>query len=736
MMARLIFTIIVSSAMLVSGIAQNNDIMLNASSDSKPREISLGLPTNNYSAVQIYEDGLPVSYFKYQMFPYKSWHGGVSASVTGKMAPMETAMRYGEVNNYVNSYNKLWSHVVRNTLHYTIGTFGQHKIDYNISGLIPDAGVGLSFSTYQNLDPGSNHLDQVTWKDRHQFYKAGVIKMFEGSNRYMTFVYQHVNYMSISENYGPFIFVGDGSVKQAKGFSLGKDTYLPGMMKMEVENFKTGEKQEVDLKKGSTDKTHHLTYTFNYQLNDNVTLSYKSRLKLARAYRQMHNISGAETVREGAGYTYKDGKTFVGQLQRRTLTQYDSYDNTWMNNAEMLWQGVANNVVLGIDYYYDRARTTASSASYAHEVEKSPKMILWNGKEYYNFNTAGEYYKGEEHKTAAYIGDKWHIADALYMEAFARLEFKTLNGEAANNIGGDHSNDRRAGFNLTRGKLTTFDRKIKNGAAGVDINYKIIKGLSFRGQGVFTRANKSLFDFGGYLYPDTKPTDTKFGQFGLAYVNNTINIVSQLVYISQSNYSSRSMFQHELQKEVNGAPAGFVESLSLPVTYGIESLGWTTDAVITPVKGLALHLQFAIRNPQYKDFEFAPTFSDGVTEHYDFSDKNVTNLHKVEISIDPSYAIDRWRFWLSGRYISKQYINKTNSLYFKERIETFGGVDYSFNHMLGLSLNVINMLNQKGASGNISSADLVEDGSKYKNYLMAGTFIRPFTVELSLKLSL
>ena len=43
----------------------------------------------------------------------------------------------------------------------------------------------------------------------------------------------------------------------------------------------------------------------------------------------------------------------------------------------------------------------------------------------------------------------------------------------------------------------------------------------------------------------------------------------------------------------------------------------------------------------------------------------------------------------------------------------------------------MNILNQKGASGSIGSADLVTDPTPYKNYVMAGTFIRPFTVELT-----
>ena len=91
--------------------------------------------------------------------------------------------------------------------------------------------------------------------------------------------------------------------------------------------------------------------------------------------------------------------------------------------------------------------------------------------------------------------------------------------------------------------------------------------------------------------------------------------------------------------------------------------------------------------------------------------------------------------WLSARYFSKQYINKTNSLYFNGRWETFGGVDYKLNDHVSFAGSIVNILNQKGASGSITSADLVTDPTPYKNYVMAGTFIRPFTVELTTRLT-
>lgn len=86
---------------------------------------------------------------------------------------------------------------------------------------------------------------------------------------------------------------------------------------------------------------------------------------------------------------------------------------------------------------------------------------------------------------------------------------------------------------------------------------------------------------------------------------------------------------------------------------------------------------------------------------------------------------------LNFRYFSKQYINKTNSLYFNGHWETFGSLSYALNKKIQFAANVVNFLNQNGASGSISAADLVTDPSKYKNFLMAGSHIRPFQVTLS-----
>lgn len=712
---------------------QISNIFLNAESDSKPREISLGLPTNSLSAVQIFEDGMPVSYYIYELLPYKSWHGGASALTTGSMAPLETAMRYGEINNYVDSKNRGGSEKFRGTIQYTYGTWGQQKFDLNISGRIAN-GWGYSLSTYQNFDPGSNHTITPALKDRHQFYKGVLSKDFENGKGGMKLVYQHVKFLTYRENYGPFIFVGDGSVKEMDGFRLGRDSYRPEINSYQYMDFMTGKMESVSFDDANVDKTHHATFTLDYTFDNGMHLDVRSRFKTGDYLSGAGSLAGIQKVDASNGYTLAGGIPYSGYVQARNILQFNSFETSWMNNAELQFKRGNHDLRTGLDYHFNHGGTINSSVNFAHEVKANPKQLFLNGEAFFNYNTGGEYYDGYEHKLAAYIKDEWQISQGTSLAAFLRLENLNLHGDAANNLNGDTSNTRYPGFNLTKGKFTTFSENYLNGSFGLDFNKKLIAGLSLKAQGIFTRVHNTIFDYGGFYDPNTNPTDTKFAQGGFAYVNNWLNVVSQMVYIRQSNYNTRSLFQHALQKEVAGSPIGFIESVTLPLTYDIESLGWTTDAMITPFEGFALHMQFTVRDPKYKNFKFAPTFSDGVTETYDFSNRNVTNLHKIEFCLDPSYTYKDWRFWLSARYISKQYINKTNSLFFKERIETFGGIDYKLNDACKFSVNVINLLNQKGASGLISSADLVEDASSYKNYMMAGTFIRPFTIELGVKI--
>ena len=136
----------------------NRNVLMNASSATQPRQISLGLPISGYA--YIFEDGLPVSYYNYQVYPYKSWHNGVSHESVRTMEPQDMVLKYGVITYSVDSWSKLAGDQLEGKLNYSVNHHGRHTIDANISTPL-GKGWGISVGTYHNFDPGSNHLDMT-----------------------------------------------------------------------------------------------------------------------------------------------------------------------------------------------------------------------------------------------------------------------------------------------------------------------------------------------------------------------------------------------------------------------------------------------------------------------------------------------------------------------------------------------------------------------------------------------
>ena len=64
-------------------------------------------------------------------------------------------------------------------------------------------------------------------------------------------------------------------------------------------------------------------------------------------------------------------------------------------------------------------------------------------------------------------------------------------------------------------------------------------------------------------------------------------------------------------------------------------------------------------------------------------------------------------------------------------------MEWKANKHCTLGATVINFLNQTGAKGSIAGAELVDkaDAAQYNGAWMAGSYIRPFTVEFSAKIN-
>ena len=713
----------------------NRNVLMNASSATQPRQISLGLPISGYA--YIFEDGLPVSYYNYQVYPYKSWHNGVSHESVRTMGPQDMVLKYGVITYSVDSWSKLAGDQLEGKLNYSVNHHGRHTIDANISTPL-GKGWGISVGTYHNFDPGSNHLDMTKLQESAHFYKAALSKSWNEGRGKAGLIYQYSQFREVNENYGPFIFVGDGSVKEYDGFRLGIDQYRPANRTIKYLDVETGKMVEQDINDANTSKIHHVNFVIDYLWDNDLKLSIHSKFKHGQSLRSSTTLMGVSDAVSGSGYTYEDGNNYLGKVQTRRMLHFDGLEHSWMTNAALTGKSKdqRHNWRAEVDYWLNHGGVSTSMYLFAHEAKKDPKLLLLNGNEGFSYNSYAEYYDGHEHKIFGLVSDEWNVNRRLWLYGGVRLEYLNVRGLAANDM--NTGNARHIGFSLADGGV------VKNHFSDNHFNYAFIGSARFallRGFGLQAEyssavTHSQLFHYGTYHYPTQKGMTTNYFRGGIYWKNQWIDLTSQITHISMSNSQERPNLSHVLTKDVGDLKAGMSESFTQNYFYDIATLGWLTDAVITPVKGLSVHLMFTIRDPRYKNYKITPTFSDGVTETYDFTDKTITALSKTELEIEPSYRFSKWRVWLSARYFSKQYINKTNSLYFNGRWETFGGVDFQLNKHINFAASVVNILNQKGASGSIPSADLITDPSLYKNYVMAGTFIRPFTFEFTTKLKL
>ena len=69
---------------------ENRNVMLNASADNQPRQVSIGLPSE--LSATIYEDGTPVSWTWWPMLPYYYWAASPVYSHVGMKSLSENAI--------------------------------------------------------------------------------------------------------------------------------------------------------------------------------------------------------------------------------------------------------------------------------------------------------------------------------------------------------------------------------------------------------------------------------------------------------------------------------------------------------------------------------------------------------------------------------------------------------------------------------------------------------------------
>ncbi len=754
--------VVFASLMAITANAQNDsnakssnskeeggrNVMLNAASANGPREIQIGLPSAD---VNVLENGLPVTYATNPHTVNSTWRSDASLSHVGLLKISETAITTGNIGYAVNSQTQLGTEGFHGTLNYKTNHFGLQEFSLNMNGSLAKD-LFFSVSGYQDFDPGTFKLQSTPLQDRSQIYKGALTKRYASGRGEITAMYKYSNTHPVY-NYAtqsaPFIYVGDGSVKEYGKFKLGTTSYLPTDNTMTYRDMRTGELKQITLYDATKNRSSEISLLNRYRFNDNLEWRFNVRYDHSRGacvYQtpmDLINLRASDAGTHAYKYTDAMGQTqnYTGQyVQTRMSCLNAGTIDELLLTSEIEKRFKSSILRVGLNEWYYNIDYASNTTMYDQSVPEdgSFALRLWDSAKrnsvYYDFNkNASEYYKGHENKLALYLTHDWDVTQKFNVYYGARLEWQRLKGEnaAVKNAAGEFVG-RFADYFL--GATAADGTKIAPTQMAYDwlnydftaaLTYKLTKQFGLTGDFTYIVQHPNISTFAPASMPNTDKISVPLGRAGIYYNNKWLSLTSLFSYISKTNNNSTLNLQHD--GEIKAAP----------LTYDIKTLGWTTDVVAHPFKGFDFHFLFTYQKPTYKKYETSVKFSSGYEGKINATGNIVAEIPQVLIELDPSYMITpTLKIWTSFRYFSKTYANINEAYYFSGHWETFGGLNWQANKRLSLGCTVVNFLNQTGAKGSIAGAELItkDEAKGIKNQLMTGSYLRPFTLELTASL--
>ena len=727
---------------------EERNVMLNASDANKPREIQIGLPSED---VTVYENGLPAVYSSSVHRLSAHWRSDASLKGTDLMTPSESAIATGNIAYAVSSFSELGQKEFKGKLNYKANHFGMQNVDLNLSGGIGDNWL-YTASMYQNFDPGSFKLRFTDYADRTQLYHFGITRILNDGKGRISLLYKYSNSKNPGNfaNAAPFIYSGDGSIKKIDGFDPGMDSYVQRQGSFQYLNTKSGKMETWNMSDGSENHANEIALISQYQFDNGWLWKFNAKyMNAPHANFVDYGGSTISQVSEADGYQLSDGSAYSGYIEgRRTWLHVGKVSNALLT-TEISKQLNNHKLMIGLNEWYYHLNYYSSSFQWAGTVEAYPRTLSQmyvnpfdptqtaHRSETFGYNELSpEYTKGSENKLALYFTDEWKVSPKFKVFYGGRLEYYRMSAEQI-------STPRFSGFHLgnyntyaiAAGSVVATEHSIEaknvtkdklNYAATLQLTYNLTRQFGLTADATIATRFPRISEYAG-----TGPTEEQYKRVtiplirgGIFYKNDWIDLSSMVTYISKSN----NIDQQNLTKP------GTTEGKTVLLIYNIQTLGWTTSAEINPFKNFHMHALFTYQKPVYKNYNASVTFSDGQSMGVNANNMIVKEIPQVLIELDPKYDITKnLNAWLSFRYFGKTYANLQEALYFNGHWETFGGINWNVNKKLSLGVSVINIFNEKGAKGTISGSELItkQEAGKYDGKYMSGSYLRPFTVEFS-----
>lgn len=721
---------VATDSLASTGSNQAQSMLLNASSDNGPREINIGLPSDIAGTV-ILENGMPVTYDSQSQSPNRVWRADGSFQRVRALNLYKTAIYNGSIGVSMSSESGRGTDGTKGAVGLTTNSFGLIRANAKVSGSGKN-GFQYQVSTFVNMDPSTMRNDFSRFMDKTIAIRAFLNKKYKGGQIGIQYKFMDSE-GSNSLNQNPYIYHADGTVSSYKGLSIGKTAYAEKSGKAYPRDVFTGEQLTWDLMKETGSTSHVIDILGDHKFNNGLKFNYTGRLHFAESgfwNPNLGTIFTASSIPATERYVYRDNPNMVyeGDVQRGQMAVANKWGKLgFAGRFELGKKSAAHDWIVGLSEQGLDARD-AFRAVYGTfmTLENNPSALVYqknqggnwvnvtdeNGS--LNSNGALQYYDGLDNKLAVYIMDKWNIGKRFTVDLGARFEWQSLDGYWAPKGSRAKTSDGKSTVIIGKESLS---KNWYNKSGSLNFLYKAFDRAGFTADALYAEVGGNLSSYAQAVDPELKQSKTKAFSVGAYFNHPIVSITSKLNYINRSNYSFAGNFEN---------PANPSEVQRAVINYDVQTLGWTTDAEIKPFKGMNLHMLMTIQSPKYNNFNFTM-----FGQEFNFTDMTARGVSKVLLEIEPSYSWKNFKVWGTARFFSKQYACFSNALYFASRWETFAGFDYKLNKNVNFGVNIVNLLNEAGAQGNIAGANTITkaDAVKYYDQPLAGTYIRPFTIE-------
>lgn len=696
---------------------KGRNVMLNAASNNGPREINIGLP-GLATGMAIRENGVPVSWTWPEM-PIFCWRPGVGSAKVGLLSMAERALTIGQFGYAVSADSRIGGDKLDIRGSVSSGSFGWLRSDVAASGPIAN-NWSFVVGVFSDNDPGSTDLAFAKAANTAEVYRFGLTKRFNNNKGKVSFLFKRSKAHWFTDQ-AVSRFKGNGEVEEIEGLRMGRDSYALNTGTLRLLDSKSGAYYNTHIGTNDDENISNAFYVFgDLNLKNNWKLDYTLNYRYTET--SIAYLAYTGVVDAGSDVTYMDGSAYTGEKYQVVLasSERNTPQNSLQARFELKKQGTNHSTRIGLmNNYYQRDKYANNRSFFAQEIAAQPRQLMVSGKNadgfgFWGYNANAEYNDGNEDLTTLYFIDNFKVTPNLNISYGANVRYQTINGNRATN--------RSVGWTLASADLEDIDYDFFNYSANIDASYNITKYFGFTGQFLYNTENGNLKDFSTAQAPaiETK-VKTPFFKIGVFINHPKISLVSAYTHVTKNNFNKNLNLTNPLDR---------TETESQKVFYDIKTSAWVNDIIAKPIKNFSLHYNLTIQNPVYDSFKFSAFGKD-----YDYSGNNVTQISKVLMEIDPRYTFwnNKMTVWASARYFSKQYASITNALFFNGWWETFGGVNYRMNKNLSADIKVVNLLNQRGVKNEISGSELDTDESYYVGNYIVSSFIRPLTVEASLK---